>query len=68
MGGRSLYVAEDMEAGDAITPQNVRSVRPGFGLPSYYLPKILGMRVVRALRFGDRLALGDIELPEGWEG
>lgn len=68
MGGRSLYVAEDIEAGDAITPQNVRSVRPGFGLPPYYLPKILGMRVVRALRFGDRLALGDIELPEGWEG
>lgn len=54
---RSLYVAEDMKAGDMITEQNVRSVRPGFGLHPKYLPEILGKRVNRDLKFGDRMEL-----------
>ena len=39
---RSLYVAEDMKAGEVITERNVRSVRPGFGLHPKYLKDILG--------------------------
>ncbi|WP_289144396.1 pseudaminic acid synthase, partial [uncultured Bacteroides sp.] len=39
---RSLYVAEDMKAGEVVTEQNVRSVRPGFGLHPKYLKDILG--------------------------
>ena len=38
---RSLYVAEDMKAGEVITERNVRSVRPGFGLHPKYLKYIL---------------------------
>lgn len=38
---RSLYVAEDMKAGEVITERNVRSVRPGFGLHPKYLKDIL---------------------------
>ena len=52
---RSLYVAEDMKAGDIITEQNVRSVRPGYGLAPIYLPEILGKRVNRDLEKGERM-------------
>ena len=53
---RSLYVAEDIKAGDVITEKNVRSVRPGFGLPPKYLPQILGHKVNSDLQKGDRLS------------
>ena len=58
---RSLYVAEDMKAGDIITEQNVRSVRPGFGLHPKYLQEIIGKRVNRDLKLGDRMQLEYIE-------
>ncbi len=51
---RSLYVAEDMKAGDIITEQNVRSVRPGYGMHPKFLPEILGKRVKCDLEKGDR--------------
>lgn len=58
---RSLYVAEDMKAGDIITEQNVRSVRPGYGLAPKYLPEIIGKRVNRDLAKGDRMRLEYVE-------
>lgn len=54
---RSLYVAEDMKAGDVITEENVRSVRPGFGLHPKYLLEILGEKVNRDLQKGDRFSM-----------
>ena len=54
---RSLYVAEDMKAGEVITERNVRSVRPGFGLHPKYLKDILGKNVHRDLEKGTRFAL-----------
>ena len=54
---RSLYVAEDMKAGEVITERNVRSVRPGFGLHPKYLKDILGKNVNRDLEKGTRFAL-----------
>lgn len=58
---RSLYVAEDIKAGDVITEQNVRSVRPGYGLAPKYLPKIIGKKVNRDLTKGDRMELDYID-------
>lgn len=58
---RSLYVAEDMKAGDVITEQNVRSVRPGYGLAPKYMPEILGKLVNCDLKFGDRMKLEYVE-------
>jgi pseudaminic acid synthase len=42
---RSLYFVKDMKAGDLINHENVRSVRPGFGLAPKLLEQILGTRV-----------------------
>ena len=58
---RSLYVARDMKAGERITEENVRSVRPGFGLSPRYLPSILGKRVRRDLEAGERFSLDLIQ-------
>lgn len=54
---RSLYVAEDIKAGEVITEKNVRSVRPGFGLHTKYLPGLLGKKAVRDLEKGERFSL-----------
>ena len=42
---RSLYVVKDLKAGDELTKDNVRAIRPGLGLPTKYLQLVLG-RVV----------------------
>lgn len=43
-----------MKEGELITEQNVRSVRPGFGLPPKYLKEVLGKQVNQDLEKGSR--------------
>ena len=52
---RSLYVTADVKAGEALSPANVRSVRPGFGLAPKHLPQVLGRTASRDLKFGEPL-------------
>ncbi|MBM3157607.1 MAG: pseudaminic acid synthase, partial [Chloroflexi bacterium] len=49
---RSLFVVKDMKAGDVFTEENVRSIRPGHGLPPRYLRDVLGCRAARDIARG----------------
>ena len=52
---RSLYVVEDMEAGQEFTDKTVRRIRPGFGLAPKHLGQVLGRRAKRPLARGTAL-------------
>jgi pseudaminic acid synthase len=49
---RSLYVGADLHAGDVLTRENLRIVRPGLGLPPHYFETLLGSRVNRDVSKG----------------
>jgi len=57
---RSLYVVRDMVAGEAFTPETVRSIRPSGGLPPVELPAVLRGVAARPLRRGTPLRREDI--------
>lgn len=52
---RSLYVTADMKKGDVFTEANVRSIRPGYGLPPIMLPEVLGQCATRDIERGSAL-------------
>jgi len=52
---RSLYVIKNMEAGEKITTENVKSIRPGYGLDPMYFDFVKGMKVTRNLSAGEPL-------------
>ena len=58
---RSLYFVRDLAAGEVITPDSVRSVRPGFGAAPKHLAAILGRRVRVAVRAETPVQLDQIE-------
>jgi pseudaminic acid synthase len=51
---RSLYVAKDIKAGELITEDNVKSVRPGYGLHPKHFKEMLGSVAKRDYKRGDR--------------
>jgi N-acetylneuraminate synthase len=53
---RSLYVVQDLKAGEVLTRENVRAIRPGLGLPTMYLERVLGMKVKQDMRRGTALS------------
>lgn len=54
---RSLYVSKDIKEGEIITEENIRSVRPGYGLHPKYLNEVLGKKVHKNYLFGERVKL-----------
>ena len=52
---RSLYVVNDLKAGDVLTQENVRAIRPGLGLPTKYLEVLLGKSVKQDIKRGTAL-------------
>jgi pseudaminic acid synthase len=55
---RSLYVVKDLKAGEVLTRENVRAIRPGLGLPTKYFEQVLGKSIKQDVRRGTAL---------GWE-
>ncbi|WP_346351153.1 pseudaminic acid synthase [Oceanimonas sp. AH20CE76] len=58
---RSLYFVKDMKAGDIITPDCVRSVRPGFGIEPKYLGEIVGKRVSVDIKVNQAVSWSNID-------
>jgi N-acetylneuraminate synthase len=58
---RSLFVVKDIAAGEKFTPEHVRAIRPGLGLPPRALREVLKGRAKRDLVRGQALSWGDIE-------
>jgi len=54
---RSLFVIQDMDAGEIFTGGNVRSIRPGFGLHTRYLNEVIGRYATQNIRRGTPLTL-----------
>ncbi len=55
---RSLYVVQDIKAGEVLTHENVRAIRPGLGLPTKYLEFVLGKSVKQDAKRGTALGWG----------
>ena len=52
---RSLYIVKDLQAGEKLTADNVRAIRPGLGLPTKYLEQVLGKTLTKAVAKGTAL-------------
>lgn len=58
---RSLYVVEDVKKGERFTAENVRSIRPGLGLPPKYLDVVLGKKAAHDIARGTAMAWEMVE-------
>ena len=58
---RSLFISKDINKGEIITEENIKSVRPADGLSPKYYNCILGKKVKKDLKFGTPLLFEDIE-------
>lgn len=59
--GRSLFVVKDIKAGEAFTEENIRSIRPAFGLHTMYYEEVLGQKAKTDISRGTPLAWKYIE-------
>lgn len=53
---RSLYISKDVSAGTKLSPENVRIIRPGFGLPPKFYDTLMGRRLNRDVKIGTPLS------------
>lgn len=53
---RSLFVVHDTQEGEVFTEENIRSIRPGYGLHTRYYEKVIGRRAARFIKRGTPLS------------
>lgn len=61
---RSLYVAKDMKAGEVFTPENLKAVRPGLGLPPKYYDVLVGQAVKQDIQRGKPVTWDCLQQPD----
>jgi pseudaminic acid synthase len=61
---RSLFVVRDVKAGERFTAENVRSIRPGYGMPPKHYREVLGMSAARDIPRGSPLQMTDCKPTE----
>lgn len=59
-GRRSLYAVKDIAAGEKFTNENVRSIRPAYGLAPKHLDELLRREAKRDIKFGERIVEADL--------
>ena len=60
LGRRSIFVTRALCAGDKLTPQNIKVLRPGIGIDPQFLPLLLGRPVTRAMQADTPLSWDDV--------
>jgi pseudaminic acid synthase len=58
---RSLYVVQDIKAGEILTKENVKSIRPGFGIAPKLFEQVMGRVVSHDIDRGEPLSMEDLE-------
>ena len=58
---RSLYFINKLKKGDKIKKTDIKSVRPGFGLPPKLFEQVIGCKVLKDVEYGKPVNLEDIE-------
>lgn len=58
---RSLYASKDIKKGEMFSEENVKSVRPSFGLHPKFYQELLGKKASKDIKFGDALKQGDFQ-------
>ncbi len=59
--GRSIYVSQNVKKGDQVTSENIKVVRPGFGLAPKFYEEVIGKKFAQDVSKGSRLNLDIIE-------
>lgn len=57
---KSIFVVENISKGERLTPENIRVIRPGYGLSPKYYDEVLGKVALKDLTFGTPLSFDDI--------
>jgi N-acetylneuraminate synthase len=58
---RSLYVVKDVNQGDEITPENLRAIRPGYGLDASQYESIIGRKFSQSIKLGSPMKIDYVE-------
>lgn len=65
---RSLYVVNDIKQGELLTKENIKAIRPGYGLHPRFYNEIIGCIATTDMKFGDRFTMKDYERLKDVEG
>lgn len=58
---RSIFVVKDIKKGEVLTEENIRVIRPGYGMKPKYYTQILGRKAVKDIKYGTPLSFEEIE-------